>query len=275
MEAAPAHCGMKTTRTQHHHARVSPARGAGRLERALMAVGVCLPVPIMAATGLSVPLPSVVERVAAELVPFAAAAELPGNEPPARGNRGRVVLLVGERPAVAAYGGESGRVFVRHEPGGRSRDRRPSPRGKQRPAGSNGASTLIDWAPGEESAHTSGDAPRNDPSPAPENEPSRSAEQPPAANQPSASSGASGESPPPPPEPPPPPPVPPAPVTPPPPPPVPEVVPELPVVKDKPVPPGQQPNETLPPAPGIPGQEKDKDKGDTGNGRGRASGGDG
>src|SRR6185312_1818735 len=33
--------------------------------------GICLPVPLLAATGLSVPLPNVVERLAAALVPWA------------------------------------------------------------------------------------------------------------------------------------------------------------------------------------------------------------
>jgi hypothetical protein len=39
-------------------------------ERALVFLGVCLPVPVFAATGLSVPLPATVERMAAKLVPF-------------------------------------------------------------------------------------------------------------------------------------------------------------------------------------------------------------
>lgn len=45
-------------------------------ERVLLAVVVCVPVPALALSGLNVPLPSVVERVAAALVPFATAATL-------------------------------------------------------------------------------------------------------------------------------------------------------------------------------------------------------
>ena len=37
----------------------------------VVAAGICLPVPLLAATGLSVPLPNVVERIAAALVPWA------------------------------------------------------------------------------------------------------------------------------------------------------------------------------------------------------------
>jgi hypothetical protein len=40
-------------------------------DRLLAVLGVCLPVPVFAATGLSLPLPATVERMATELVPFA------------------------------------------------------------------------------------------------------------------------------------------------------------------------------------------------------------
>jgi hypothetical protein len=40
-------------------------------DRLLVVLGVCLPVPVFAATGLSLPLPATVERMATELVPFA------------------------------------------------------------------------------------------------------------------------------------------------------------------------------------------------------------
>jgi hypothetical protein len=49
------------------------ARSAGRLETLVVAAGICLPVPLLAVTGLSVPLPNVVERIAAALVPWAEA----------------------------------------------------------------------------------------------------------------------------------------------------------------------------------------------------------
>jgi hypothetical protein len=45
-------------------------------ERLLLVLVVCVPVPALALSGLNVPLPSVVERVAAALVPFAGAAAL-------------------------------------------------------------------------------------------------------------------------------------------------------------------------------------------------------
>ena len=55
---------------------VSPSRprrlrSAGRFETIVVAAGICLPVPLLAVTGLSVPLPNVVERIAAALVPWA------------------------------------------------------------------------------------------------------------------------------------------------------------------------------------------------------------
>lgn len=63
-------------------ARPSRLRAAGRLETLAVAAGICLPVPVFAVTGLSIPLPNVVERIAAALVPWAdgvmlAEAELP------------------------------------------------------------------------------------------------------------------------------------------------------------------------------------------------------
>lgn len=63
-------------------------------ERLLVFLGVCLPVPVFAATGLSVPLPATVERIAAELVPFADPVT------PADGQaqtRGSIVLTEAER----------------------------------------------------------------------------------------------------------------------------------------------------------------------------------
>jgi hypothetical protein len=61
-------------RTPTPRKRVLPSRSfpAGRLETLVLAAGICLPVPLLAATGLSVPLPNVVERIAAALVPWAA-----------------------------------------------------------------------------------------------------------------------------------------------------------------------------------------------------------
>jgi hypothetical protein len=45
-------------------------------ERVMLVLVVCVPVPALALSGLNIPLPSVVERVAAALVPFARAATL-------------------------------------------------------------------------------------------------------------------------------------------------------------------------------------------------------
>src|SRR5918998_4327444 len=63
-------------------------------ERVLVFLGVCLPVPVFAATGLSVPLPATVERMAAELVPFADA--VPLGDTPVQ-TRGAIVLTQAER----------------------------------------------------------------------------------------------------------------------------------------------------------------------------------
>ena len=42
-----------------------------RMEGVVLVLGLCLPIPLFAATGLSIPLPSAVERIAAALVPWA------------------------------------------------------------------------------------------------------------------------------------------------------------------------------------------------------------
>ena len=56
------------------------ARALRHWERALIVLAVCLPVPVLAATGLSIPLPSTVERLAAALVPWADTASFEENE---------------------------------------------------------------------------------------------------------------------------------------------------------------------------------------------------
>lgn len=71
------------------------ARGATRLERLVLVLGVCLPVPVFAATGLSLPLPSAVERIAAALVPWAEIDTL-SDRPVVRGS---IVLAPNERPS--------------------------------------------------------------------------------------------------------------------------------------------------------------------------------
>ena len=78
----------------------APLTGGGSRLIAV-AIGICLPVPLLAATGLSVPLPNVVERIAAALVPWA--------EPVAVETvavRGTIVTTVAEKaPADLAAAG--------------------------------------------------------------------------------------------------------------------------------------------------------------------------
>jgi pyruvate dehydrogenase E2 component (dihydrolipoyllysine-residue acetyltransferase) len=78
-------------RTPTPRKRALPARSfsAGRLETLVLAAGICLPVPLLAATGLSVPLPNVVERIAAALVPWAEPVALDATE--LQGSGGAIV----------------------------------------------------------------------------------------------------------------------------------------------------------------------------------------
>jgi hypothetical protein len=73
-----------------------------RCEHALIVLGICLPVPLLAATGLSIPLPATVERLAAALVPWADAEALDENELLASGVSGSIVHVPDEEPADAA-----------------------------------------------------------------------------------------------------------------------------------------------------------------------------
>jgi hypothetical protein len=75
-----------------------------RWERILVALAVCLPVPVLAATGLSVPLPATVERLAAALVPWAGAARLEADESLIVGADGAIVLAQHELAEVQAGG---------------------------------------------------------------------------------------------------------------------------------------------------------------------------
>jgi hypothetical protein len=63
-----------------------------RWERCLIVLAVCLPVPAFAATGLSIPLPATVERLAAALVPWADATNLEAAESLTVGADGAIVL---------------------------------------------------------------------------------------------------------------------------------------------------------------------------------------
>ena len=73
-----------------------------RWERVLVVLAVCLPVPILAATGLSIPLPATVERLAAALVPWAGAARLEADESLIVGADGAIVLAHHELAEVQA-----------------------------------------------------------------------------------------------------------------------------------------------------------------------------
>jgi hypothetical protein len=66
-------------------------------------LGVCLPIPVLAATGLSVPLPATVERIAAALVPWADEGALQDGQSFSLGEDGSILLAPGEAsPAASA-----------------------------------------------------------------------------------------------------------------------------------------------------------------------------
>lgn len=71
-----------TAASQH---LASPAPRAPRWERLLIFFGICLPVPLLAATGLTIPLPGTVERLAAALVPWVETAMIDSNRALLRG----------------------------------------------------------------------------------------------------------------------------------------------------------------------------------------------
>lgn len=89
--------------------RANLVSGAGRMlrrwERALIVLAVCLPVPVFAATGLSIPLPPTVERLAAALVPWADAASFEADEWLTLGANGTIVLASHEVAGVEAEAG--------------------------------------------------------------------------------------------------------------------------------------------------------------------------
>jgi hypothetical protein len=81
-------------------ARVQLAR---RWELTLIVIGLALPIPLFAATGLSLPLPATVERLAAALVPWTNAAAVEENQALDTGARGSIVRAPGE-PAPESSG---------------------------------------------------------------------------------------------------------------------------------------------------------------------------
>jgi hypothetical protein len=86
-------------------------------ERVMLALVVCVPVPALALSGLSVPLPSVVERVAAALVPFAST---PTIEEDATLASGKIVRLWDGKPWAARTASATKpatiRIVVRRKP---------------------------------------------------------------------------------------------------------------------------------------------------------------
>jgi hypothetical protein len=76
-------------------------RTVQRWQRVLAVLGVCLPIPIFAATGLSVPLPATVERLAAALVPWAGDATLADAQAFSIGENGSIVRAPGEGAGVS------------------------------------------------------------------------------------------------------------------------------------------------------------------------------
>jgi hypothetical protein len=92
-------------------ARAPGARPSGRTrghggawERIFAVLGLCLPVPLLALSGLSIPLPAGVERIGAALVSWADLSA-DGADPLGLGDRGSIVLASGERVAFEAPSG--------------------------------------------------------------------------------------------------------------------------------------------------------------------------
>jgi hypothetical protein len=71
-------------------------------ERIALALVVCVPVPALALSGLSLPLPSVVERIAAALVPFGDQSALPAGTTLTAGRIVRVAALEQEARSSAS-----------------------------------------------------------------------------------------------------------------------------------------------------------------------------
>jgi hypothetical protein len=74
-----------------------PVRTTRRWTHFLALLGVCLPVPICAVSGISLPLPATVERIAASLVPWADGVAMSANEALRMGAAGSIVAETDER----------------------------------------------------------------------------------------------------------------------------------------------------------------------------------
>ena len=75
------------------------ARTSFRWTRFFALLGVCLPVPICAVSGLSIPLPAIVERIAVSLVPWADGVAMSANEALQTGTGGSIVTGADEGSA--------------------------------------------------------------------------------------------------------------------------------------------------------------------------------
>jgi hypothetical protein len=77
-------------------------RDGGAWERIFAVLGLCLPVPLLALSGLSIPLPAGVERIGAALVSWADPSADGGADPLGLGDRGSIVFASGERVVFQA-----------------------------------------------------------------------------------------------------------------------------------------------------------------------------
>jgi hypothetical protein len=78
-------------------------------------LGICLPVPLLAVTGLSIPLPASVERLAASLVPWAESSTVDASGP-ARGAGGSIIRTPDEGGSIGSQGrGSSSSLGARAE----------------------------------------------------------------------------------------------------------------------------------------------------------------
>jgi hypothetical protein len=136
MTAAPRHLNLRTAWRR-------------RGERLLVFVGVLLPIPLFAASGLSLPLPASVERLAAALVPWAEAATN-GNQLLARGPGGSIVRLGGEQDEETSYAlGESQPVGEEQRvPGDRDAPGKNGGTGPKTPGVNSPAETVEDGEDG-------------------------------------------------------------------------------------------------------------------------------
>lgn len=104
-------------------------------QRLLIVLAVLLPVPLAAVTGLTIPLPATVERLAARLVPFADPVPSSGAQPFAAGARGRIVETKDEvtEKTGAIHLAEPGRRARSESRTGRVKKARKTPAGRTHP----------------------------------------------------------------------------------------------------------------------------------------------